>query len=159
MNWQLNSVKPIDRVIPGSLCYLVKAGRVLLIQRRRPPHIGLWSPPGGKLNPCESPQECVLREYAEETGLTLHQPQLRAVTTVLHAGLAMHWLLFIYMATAASGDLKPSEEGDIRWIPLDTLDQHPRPAADIRMFQHVLSGAAVCEMQFHYDTADQLVAG
>jgi len=157
MSWQLNSTKPIERIITGSLCYLVRDGRVLLIQRRNPPHIGLWSPPGGKMNPGETPQDCVRREFREETGLTLRDPELRAVTTVLHTGMAIHWLLFIYLAADCSGGLLPSDEGDIRWIGLDDLDQYARPAADVAMFAHVLRGGAIREMQFSYDAAEQLI--
>ena len=157
MSWRLNSVKPIERIIPGSLCYLVRDGHVLLMQRRNPPHIGLWSPPGGKMNPGESPLDCVRREYFEETGLTLLHPQLRAVTTVLHAGMAMHWLLFIYLAGDFRGELRASDEGDIQWIGLDALDQYPRPAADVQMFEHVLQDCAIREMEFGYDEANELI--
>ena len=157
MTWQINSAKPIDKIIPGSLCYLVQDKKVLLIQRRNPPHVGLWSPPGGKMNPGESPQECVVREFCEETGLILHDFELRAVTTVLHAGLSAHWLLFIYRADDCSGDIKASDEGDIQWIGLDVLAHYPRPAADVQIFEHVLSRAPVREMQFGYDTTEQLV--
>ena len=157
MTWQLNSSKPIDRVIPGSLCYLVHDEKVLLLQRRRPPHIGLWSPPGGKLNPGESPTRCLLREYQEETGLILLNPQLRVITTVLHAGLGMHWMLFVYHAQNFTGDLAVSDEGDIQWVGLDVLDDYPRPPADVRMFQHVLRKAPVQEMEFCYDAKERLI--
>lgn len=157
MSWRLNSTKPIDRIIPGSLCYLVSDDHVLLIQRRNPPHVGLWSPPGGKMNPAESPCDCVQREYFEETGLTLLKPELRVVTTVLHAGMGMHWLLFVYLARAYSGELIASDEGDIQWVALDQLEHYPRPAADIQMFGHVLRDDPVREMQFGYDEANELI--
>ncbi|MBZ0288947.1 MAG: 8-oxo-dGTP diphosphatase [Anaerolineae bacterium] len=157
MTWQLNSAKPIERVIPGSLCYLVHDQKVLLIQRRNPPHVGLWSPPGGKLNPGESPTRCVLREFYEETGLMLQKPRLRVVTTVLHAGMGMQFMLFVYSAKSYSGKLAVSDEGDIQWVGLDELDRYPRPPADVRVFQHVLRKAPVCEMEFRYDTSDILI--
>jgi 8-oxo-dGTP diphosphatase len=157
MSWRLNSTKPIDRIIPGSLCYLVSDDHILLMQRRNPPHVGLWSPPGGKMNPCESPLDCVRREYLEETGLTLLQPELRAVTTVLHAGMGMHWLLFIYLAREYSGELTVSNEGDLQWIALREIDQHPRPAADVEMLGHVLRDDPIREMQFGYDEANELI--
>ena len=157
MSWRLNSTKPINRIIPGSLCYLVNNNHVLLIQRRNPPHVGLWSPPGGKMNPCESPLQCVQREYFEETGLTLLKPELRVVTTVLHAGMGMHWLLFVYLARDYSGELIASDEGDIQWIALDQLDQYPRPAADVQMLEHVLHDEPIQEMQFGYNEANELI--
>ncbi|TFV83240.1 NUDIX domain-containing protein [Blastococcus sp. CT_GayMR16] len=45
------------------------AGRLLLIQRGHDPHRGLWSLPGGRIEPGESPEEAVVREVREETGL------------------------------------------------------------------------------------------
>jgi 8-oxo-dGTP diphosphatase len=157
MSWQINSTKPIERVVPGSLCYLVQDGRILLLQRRKLPHIGLWSPPGGKLNPGETPTECILREYYEETGLTLIKPQLRAITNVMHSGLGLQWMLFIYYAQQTTGTLQPSDEGDLEWVALDRLHEYPRPPADIPVLDHVLSGAPVQEMEFRYDPAEQLV--
>jgi ADP-ribose pyrophosphatase YjhB (NUDIX family) len=44
-------------------------GRVLLIRRGRAPSIGSWTLPGGRLEPGESPEQAVLRELREETGL------------------------------------------------------------------------------------------
>jgi 8-oxo-dGTP diphosphatase len=157
MTLQLNSAKPIERVIPGSLCYLVHDKKVLLIQRRNPPHVGLWSPPGGKMNPGESPTRCVLREFYEETGLMLRSPRLRVVTTVLHAGMGMQFMLFVYSARRYTGKLAVSDEGDIQWVGLDELDRYPRPSADVRVFQHVLRKAPVQEMEFRYDAAERLI--
>ena len=45
------------------------AGRLLLVRRGREPGAGLWSIPGGKVEPGESRAEAVVRELAEETGL------------------------------------------------------------------------------------------
>ena len=44
-------------------------GRLLLIQRGHDPHRGLWSLPGGRIEPAESPEQAVVREVSEETGL------------------------------------------------------------------------------------------
>ncbi|GAA3424892.1 NUDIX hydrolase [Streptosporangium sandarakinum] len=47
------------------------SGRLLLVRRGRPPGEGLWSVPGGRVEPGESDAEAVAREVLEETGLTV----------------------------------------------------------------------------------------
>ncbi|WP_235003112.1 NUDIX hydrolase [Blastococcus haudaquaticus] len=48
------------------------AGRLLLIRRGHDPHAGLWSLPGGRVEPGETLEQAVRREVLEETGLTVH---------------------------------------------------------------------------------------
>jgi 8-oxo-dGTP diphosphatase len=149
--------RAIQRIIPGSICYLVVDGCALLIRRNNPPHIGLWSPPGGKMNPGETPEETVMREVYEETGLTVVEPKLRAVVTVLHAGMGMQWLLLVYRSEKATGVLHPSDEGDISWAELAHLDSYPRPPADVRIFEHVMSNLPIAQFRYAYDQAENLV--
>lgn len=63
----------------GAVC--IHRGRLLLIQRGRPPAQGMWSLPGGRVEPGESPIDAVVREVREETGLTVHV--IREVGTVV----------------------------------------------------------------------------
>jgi mutator protein MutT len=51
---------------------LVGREEILLIQRNKPPSEGLWTLPGGRLEPGESTEQCALREVREELGLTLY---------------------------------------------------------------------------------------
>ncbi|MBA2390072.1 MAG: NUDIX domain-containing protein [Geodermatophilaceae bacterium] len=56
--------------IPCVGAIVVDAGhRLLLIRRGRPPDVGCWSLPGGRIEPGETPRQAVIREVAEETGL------------------------------------------------------------------------------------------
>jgi 8-oxo-dGTP diphosphatase len=48
---------------------VIEAGRVLLIERARPPYAGCWTLPGGTCEPGETPEDCARRELAEELGL------------------------------------------------------------------------------------------
>ena len=63
----------------ATICYIDNGHSLLLLHRNKKPndvHEGKWIGVGGKLEAGESPEECVIREAKEETGLTLHQPQL-----------------------------------------------------------------------------------
>lgn len=78
-------------------------------------HEGKWNGLGGKFEAGESPEECVIREVHEESGLSIHQPKL--------CGLIMFpnfkgndWYVFVFTATEFSGDLIDSPEGQLEWI-------------------------------------------
>lgn len=124
-----------------------------MLRRARPPHIGKWSAPGGKLELGESPHDCVMREMKEETGLTILDPKLRGIVTVSDVAYPIYWLLFIYDTHDFTGDLIQTHEGELRWIPLSHLDDHPMPYADTVYLQHVLQpDAPLFQMRFVYDT-------
>lgn len=53
-----------------NICYVTQGGRVLLVNRERASWMGRWNGVGGKLEPGESPRDSMIRELAEETGLT-----------------------------------------------------------------------------------------
>ena len=54
---------------------LVRDGKVLLIKRAYEPYKGLWTLPGGRLEPGESIEQCAIREIAEEIGVTIRNPR------------------------------------------------------------------------------------
>jgi 8-oxo-dGTP diphosphatase len=74
------------------------AGRVLLIERGRPPGVGLWSVPGGKVEPGESLAAAVVREVAEETGVAVEVGPL--VEVVERIGAEHHYVILDYLAHA-----------------------------------------------------------
>ncbi len=153
----MTSVFPSDRVIIGSLCYVIRDGKVLLLKRARPPHVGLWSPPGGKMQVGESPQECVIREIREETGLSIQQPELRAIMTVVDIAIPVHWQLFVFRTNQFEGDIIPSEEGELRWIDLHDLGSLPRPQSDAQIFPYIMGSAPVLQVKFVYDTPQKQI--
>ncbi|NHC45684.1 NUDIX domain-containing protein [Motilibacter aurantiacus] len=62
-------------------------GRLLVVQRAHAPSAGLWSVPGGKVEPGEADEEAVAREVAEETGLTVRVGRLLGEVDVPGAGV------------------------------------------------------------------------
>lgn len=102
----------------STVCYLKKNNKVLMIKFTKK-WGQVYAPPGGKFEEGESPLDCILREYYEETGLKLINPRLQ--------GMA-YWrdkaegIIFIYVAEEFEGKLKEeTEEGCIKWIDLEDL--------------------------------------
>ena len=147
-----------QQIIVGSLCYVFRDDAVLLLKRERPPHQGLWSPPGGKLELGESPQDGCVRELCEETGLSVNQPVLRAIQTVIDVAYPVHWLLFIFRADDAIGELQPTPEGELRWVPLADLEQYDRPHTDRQYWDHIVNQQpGIWQAKFVYDTPANLL--
>lgn len=102
----------------STVCYLKKDNKVLMIRFQKK-WGQVYAPPGGKFEEGESPLDCIIREYYEETGLTLLNPRLQGMS---------YWkdnkegIIFIYTAEEFEGELIfDSEEGKLEWIALEEL--------------------------------------
>lgn len=91
------------------------------VKKDRDIHEGKYNGLGGKFLPGESPQECVVREVREESGLTIHNPSLRGVMTFPAFKGEEDWLVFLFTATEFSGELTGCEEGLLEWVPDEKL--------------------------------------
>lgn len=106
-------------------------GRVLLAQR--PPGkqlAGLWEFPGGKVEPGERPEETLIRELAEEIGITVSEPCLAPLTFASYPYPDFHLLMPLYICRRWEGMPAPLEGQALKWVrPRDLRDQ-PMPPAD-----------------------------
>jgi 8-oxo-dGTP pyrophosphatase MutT (NUDIX family) len=99
---------------------VIEGERVLLIQRAYAPYQHLWTLPGGRTDPGESPIDCARREVAEETGLTLGE--LVHVETQSLASSSGNWRLAVFASPSHEGAIIPSDEiADHRWVRLDDV--------------------------------------
>ena len=91
-------------------------GRLLLIRRGHPPGAGLWSLPGGRIEPGETDQEAVIREVREETGLSVAPgPLVGSVTRPGPDGAAFE--IRDYAASVTGGELVAGDDAmDARWV-------------------------------------------
>lgn len=102
----------------STACYLKKDNKVLMIKFSKK-WGQVYAPPGGKFESGETPLDCIIREYYEETGLTLINPKLQGIS---------YWqdkaegIIFVYTAENYEGKLKEtSEEGKLEWIEIENL--------------------------------------
>jgi 8-oxo-dGTP diphosphatase len=86
------------------------AGRLLLVRRAHQPSQGLWSIPGGRIEPGETAAEAAAREVREETGLVVEVGRL--LGTVRLGDYVVH----DFTATVVGGDLRAGDDAaDVRW--------------------------------------------
>ncbi|HED10389.1 MAG TPA: 8-oxo-dGTP diphosphatase [Caldithrix abyssi] len=103
----------------ATLCYVQNDTHTLMLHRNKKEndtHKGKWNGLGGKLEAGETPEDCVIREVYEESGLTIVQPQLKGLITFPMFDGRDDWYVFMFTARQYSGELIDSPEGTLQWI-------------------------------------------
>ena len=101
-----------------------REGRVLLVERGKPPGVGLWTVPGGRLEPRETLAQAVAREVREETGLIVEVGTLACV--VERMGDDFHFVILDYLARTIGGELKAASDASAaRFVTERELEQLP----------------------------------
>ena len=115
-------------MIQTTLCYIRQGGSYLMLHRvkkEQDANRDKWIGIGGKFEDKESPEDCLLREVREETGLTLTSYRYRGLVTFV----SDRWHLFT--ADGFTGSLKECDEGVLEWVPMDRLAQLPHWEGDL----------------------------
>lgn len=108
-----------------TLCYIEKDDKYLMLHRVKKENDlnhDKWVGVGGKFEPDEMPEECMLREVREETGLTLTKYQFRAILTFLSDEWETEYI-HLYTASEFTGTLLECDEGNLEWIPKSEIDK------------------------------------
>lgn len=111
-------------MIAATLCYVKKDNKTLMIHRVKKEndlHEGKWNGLGGKFEQGESPEECVIREVWEESGLKITNPRLRGFITFPLFDGDKDWHVFVFTADKFEGELIDSPEGRLEWIEDENL--------------------------------------
>ena len=106
-----------------TLCYIERNDCYLMLNRDKKAvdeNKGKWIGVGGHLEQDESPEECVLREIREETGLDVTSLRLRGIITFILPDWGNE-LTFLYTASADSGQVAECAEGTLQWIPIEQI--------------------------------------
>ena len=115
-----------------TLCYITRGDDVLMLHRVKKQNDinkDKWIGIGGKFEGEESPDECLLREAWEETGLTLTSWQCRGIVTFLNDCCEGEYM-YLFTADGFEGQLKECDEGDLQWVSRDFLDSLPKWEGD-----------------------------
>lgn len=141
-------------MILATLCYVQHEGKTLMMHRNKRPddvHLGKYNGLGGKFEPGESPEECVVREVFEESNLRI-VPQLRGVMTFPQFAKGHDWYCFLYTSQNFTGEIRTEcPEGDLVWVPDDEVLSLPLWPGD-RIFLDWLRQPKFFSAKFRYES-------
>lgn len=109
---------------PTASALIVQDGRLLLGRRAVEPYLGMWDVPGGFLSPLEHPEEGVVREIQEETGLVVRPRELLGIFPDTYGGsdAGIYTLNLYYLVDIVSGEPHPADDvAELRWFTPDVL--------------------------------------
>ena len=119
-------------MINTTLCYIARGGDYLMLHRVKKENDlnhDKWIGIGGKFEDKESPEDCVLREVWEETGLTLTSYRYRGLVTFVSDRWPTEYM-HLFTADGFTGTLKECDEGVLEWIPRRRLLELPHWEGD-----------------------------
>lgn len=123
---------PPSELLLVAACALVDPDHRVLLSRRPAgkPMAGLWEFPGGKVQPGETPEACVIRELHEELGLDVTASCLAPLTFASHAYADFHLLMPLFVCRVWDGTPTPREGQTLRWVRPRDMTGCPMPPAD-----------------------------
>lgn len=137
-----------------TLCYIEKDGQYLMLfrnKKQQDPNEGKWIGIGGKLEPGETPDQCVVREVKEETGLDLVRFQSRGVV-YFHSDVWEDETMYLYTADQFTGELAADcNEGELQWIPISSVLDLPSWEGDRIFLKKMLSSPDPINLSLYYE--------
>lgn len=115
-----------------TLVYIEKDSKYLMLHRTKKQNDynhDKWIGIGGKFEEAESPEECILRETKEETGLTLNEIEYRGIVTFVSDENFTEYM-HIFWSNNFSGVLKECDEGELEWIEKSRMNALPHWKGD-----------------------------
>lgn len=137
----------------STLCYIEREGKLLLLYRNKKendPNEGKWIGVGGKIEEGETPDDCVLREVMEETGLRLTDYRLRGKVNFISEA----WddeEMYLYSATGFEGEIiRICDEGELCWVEKEKVFDLPMWEGDRYFLKEMLSSDDDIDMTLIY---------
>ena len=111
---------------------IFRAGKILITQRNANAHLGgLWEFPGGKREPEETFEQCLVRELREELGVEISVSGLFEEVVHAYPGKTVH--LKFFACSLPAGEPRPLDCAALKWVGKSELDNYAFPAADARL--------------------------
>jgi 8-oxo-dGTP diphosphatase len=114
------------RPVLGVGALILDGGRVLLVERAKPPLAGYWSLPGGGVETGERLEDALIREVFEETGLRVTCNSIATVfERIMPDGSGVceyHYVLIDFYCRIEGGELRPGDDSkSVQWFDIETL--------------------------------------
>ena len=135
-----------------TLCYIEKDDSYLMmhrIKKEKDINKDKWIGIGGHFESGESPEECLLRETREETGLTLTSYRSRGIITFLCDDITDYYM-FLYTADGFTGTLKNCNEGTLEWVCKSKLEELNLWKGDLIFFRLLEENAPFFSLKLSY---------
>ena len=136
-----------------TLCYVTRGDEVLMLHRvkkKNDINQDKWIGIGGKFEGEETPDECLLREAKEETGLTLTSWRCRGVVTFLSDTYEGEYM-YLFTADGFEGELTDCPEGDLQWVSREFVDSLPTWEGDKIFLDLLWKDAPVFLLKLRYE--------
>lgn len=146
-------------MILSTLCYIERANKYLMLHRTKKENDiskDKWLGIGGKFEEGESPEECIVREVKEETGLKLNSYQLRCIVTYVSTTWETEYM-YVFTSDNFSGTMIECNEGDLEWINKNELNKLNTWEGDKIFVQKIQNNDPFFTVKFEYD-GDKLIS-
>ena len=141
-----------------TLCYIIKDGKVLMMLRNKKKqdiNKNKWIGVGGHFEYAESPDECLLREVKEETGLMLISYKARGIVTFCYKDVVEY--MHLYTADKFEGELISCDEGELSWVEEDKVMDLNIWEGDRIFLKLLLEDAGYFSLKLIYDDEGSLI--
>ena len=137
-------------------CHLIRGNKVLLKMANRGVSKGYWNFPGGRIERGETPEECVVREVFEETGLHVKNLMVHGVLRfTMHGESRPSYIVYVFSTRSFSGRMRGSEEGELRWFDIGRMP-FDRMWDDDRYWFPLVLGKKRFDASFRFDKNNKI---